>query len=282
MKLDNDLAKLTFEAQRDTPDAFRTEVCYSDGFYPHFHRNLEVYFVYEGVVVVTINNVVYRLHEGQGVCINSYDIHSYKIAEKARVGFVHIGIDYANSFKNLYGGRSLPTELPDADKNKPLLDFAERINGTFSDQSDESKLLYYGYANYILYLIVRAYGTTAPKTQTDLTTRNIVQYIYENAEKDLTLKSVADEFGYSAGSMSHFFSRYIHIDFRTFLGDIRMQKMLELKEKPDYADRSIVELAMLCGFNSASSYYRACRRYDQSKRTDNQRQDNEITADECK
>ena len=267
MKLDYDLSKLTFEAERDHPNAFRAEVYISDGFYPHFHRNPEIYLVYEGNVKVTINDVDYALHGGQAVCINSYDMHSYKIDGQALVGFVSVGLDYTNSFNSLYPGCSLPTELLDVDKNKSLFDFIEQIKGTVAEGSDRSRLLYYGYVNYILYLIVNAYGTGTTKTQTKHATRNIVQHIYENAEKNLTLNSIAKEFGYSAGSLSHFFSRYIRIDFRTFLSDIRMQKVWELRDNPDYADRSIVELATLCGFNSVSSYYRACRRYDSSKQS---------------
>ena len=267
MNLDYDLSKLTFEAQRDHPNAFRAEVYISDGFYPHFHRNPEIYLVYDGDVTVTINNVEYILHSGQAVCINSYDTHSYSIDGQARVGFISIGLNYTNSFNSLYPGRSLPTELFDVDKNKQLFDFIEQIKGTVAEGSDRSRLLYYAYVKYILYFIIDAYGTGTPKAQIKHATRNIVQYIYENAEKDLTLNSIAKEFGYSAGSMSHFFSRYIRIDFRTFLSNIRMQKVWELRDNLDYADRSIVELATLCGFNSVSSYYRACRRHESSKRS---------------
>lgn len=264
MKLDYDLSKLTIEAERDHPNAFRAEVYISDGFYPHFHRNPEIYLVYDGTVTVTINNVEYVLHGGQAMCINSYDIHSYKIDGLARVGFVNIGLNYTNNFNSLYPRRSLPTEMLDVDKNKPLFDFIEQIKGTIAENSDRRRLLYYTYVNYILYLIVDAYGTSTTKAQTKHSTRNIVQYIYENAEKNLTLNSIAKEFGYSPGSLSHFFSRYIRIDFRTFLSDIRMQKVWELRDNTDYADRSIADLAILCGFNSVSSYYRACRRYDSS------------------
>lgn len=262
MKLDYDLSKLTIEAERDHPNAFRAEVYISDGFYPHFHRNPEIYLVYDGTVTVTINNVEYVLHGGQAMCINSYDIHSYKIDGLARVGFVNIGLNYTNNFNSLYPRRSLPTELLDVDKNKPLFDFIEQIKGTIAENSDRRRLLYYTYVNYILYLIVDTYGTSTTKAQTKHSTLNIVQYIYENAEKNLTLNSIAKEFGYSPGSLSHFFSRYIRIDFRTFLSDIRMQKVWELRDNPDYAKRSIADLAILCGFNSVSSYYRACRRYD--------------------
>lgn len=267
MNLDYDLSKLTFEAQRDDPNAFRAEVYISDGFYPHFHRNPEIYLVYDGDVTVTINNVEYTLHSGQAVCINSYDTHSYKIEEQARVGFVSVGLNYTNCFGSLYPGRSLPTELLDVNKNKPLFDFIERIKGTIAEDSDKNRLVYYAYVNYIFYLIVDAYGTGTTKAQVQHATRNIVQYIYENAEKDLTLNSVAKEFGYSPGSISHFFSRHIRIDFRTFLSNIRMQKVWELRDNHDYADRSIAELATLCGFNSVSSYYRACRRHESNKQS---------------
>lgn len=141
MKLDYDLSKLTIEAERDHPNAFRAEVYISDGFYPHFHRNPEIYLVYDGTVTVTINNVEYVLHGGHAMCINSYDIHSYKIDGLARVGFVNIGLNYTNNFNSLYPRRSLPTELLDVDKNKPLFDFIEQIKGTIAENSDRRRLV---------------------------------------------------------------------------------------------------------------------------------------------
>ena len=42
------------ESQRDRADYFHAEKYLSDGYYAHFHRNAELYCVYEGAVTVTI------------------------------------------------------------------------------------------------------------------------------------------------------------------------------------------------------------------------------------
>lgn len=70
------------EAQRDRADYFHAEKYLSDGYYAHFHRNAELYCVYEGAVTVTIGKNEYALRAGEGVFIDSLQVHSYLCATR--------------------------------------------------------------------------------------------------------------------------------------------------------------------------------------------------------
>jgi len=115
----------------------------------------------------------------------------------------------------------------------------------------------------ILNLIVNAYGTV-PKPQKKTRTRaelsEIIQYIYDNAAQNLSLNSLAEQFNYDPISLSHIFSRYIKTDIRNFINNIRIQNYLDLKSLPANKDKSVIELAMQCGFSNTATFYRAYKK----------------------
>lgn len=85
----------------------------------------------------------------------------------------------------------------------------------------------------------------------------IIQYIYDNYSQPLTLSSIAEQFHYAPLSLSRLFGRYIRIDIRNFINNVRIQHVIALKNLPENNEKSIIDLAFQCGFNSVSSFYRA-------------------------
>lgn len=56
------------------------------------------------------------------------------------------------------------------------------------------------------------------------------------------------------------FNKYLNIDIRNFINNIRVEKVNIMKNDPAYRNEPIINLALACGFNSISSYYRACQK----------------------
>ena len=69
------------EATRDFPSYFHAEKYETIGYKLHQHRNIEIYCVIKGSAHVTINDREYNITAGQGVVINSMQIHSYQNSE---------------------------------------------------------------------------------------------------------------------------------------------------------------------------------------------------------
>ena len=82
------------EIERDDAARFLAEKYVSNGYYLHFHRNLEIYGVVRGTVVVTIAGESMTLTDGQMAIIDGLENHSYEIAEEAEVFFFHVGTRY--------------------------------------------------------------------------------------------------------------------------------------------------------------------------------------------
>ena len=98
------------------------------------------------------------------------------------------------------------------------------------------------------------------KRQTLLTVSQLLTDKQANAAQNLSLNSLAEQFNYAPISLSHIFSRYIKTDIRNFINNIRIQNYLDLKSLPANKDKSVIELAMQCGFSNTATFYRAYKK----------------------
>lgn len=262
MKQINDkYSQFQLETSRDSSDYFHVEKYISDGYYAHFHRNPELYCVFHGHVGVTVNGKKTVLDTGDAVFIDSLQIHSYECEDRAEVAFILMGSSYMQSFNNLYPNQSPPTLLSDKQRNKKLFELIEMLSPKRCDFTSLERI---AYTNLIMHLIVSEYGTI-PKQKKEVRRgiyilTEIIQYIYDHYSDDLSLTSIAEQFGYAPLTISKLFSQYVKIDIRSFIGNVRIQRVFELRQMPEYYDKSMLELSSLCGFNSVSSFYRAYRK----------------------
>ncbi len=252
------------ETSRDFPSYFHAEKYESIGYTAHLHRNIEIYCVVKGNSHVTINEREYNLKAGQAVIINSMQVHSYKNSEGTIVSFLLIGSSFLQLFNSVYPKRSLPEFLSDSNANRPILKLIDDIAEQYDDFDTFEGM---GYSNLLIHHIVKAYGTEATKKGSKkFIFSEIIQYIYDHYKEDLSLTSLAQEFGYAPRSLGHMFGKYVKMDIRNFINSVRAEKVLEVKADPAYSDKTLLELALSCGFNSASSFYRTYRKnYSQSR-----------------
>ncbi len=245
------------EKNRDFYDTFLAEKYWSNGYYSHFHQCMEVYCVQEGAVNVTVNNTTFELNRGQAVVINSLTVHSYQCDREALISFFLIGEKYLEHFNELYPNHMIPIFLDDIEGNIPIF---SAISSICLNGKEFSELDKYSAVDHLLSVIIRRYPPIPFARSKSSVLSSIVQYIYDNCEQDLNLETLAKQFHYTPMTMSHLFSKGIGIDLRVFINDVRLQKVLAMKHDPKYTDISLINLAMMCGFNSASTFYRTYRR----------------------
>ena len=246
------------EATRDFPSYFHAEKYETIGYKLHQHRNIEIYCVIKGSAHVIINDREYNITAGQGVVINSMQIHSYQNSEGTIVSFLLIGTKFLQLFNALYPDRVLPESLYDVDANKPIF---KLINDIAEKYDDFDAFEGMGYSNLLIHHIVNAYGTeSAKKGSKKFIFSEIVQYIYDHYNEDLSLTSLSEQFNYAPRSLGHLFNKYVQMDIRNFINSVRVEKVLEMKEYPENSNKTILDLAGECGFNSASSFYRAYKK----------------------
>lgn len=256
MDTSNVFTQFQLEPERDKPDFFHVNIYNSDGYYAHFHRNSELYCVINGKVKVSVNDKTFVLHSGEAAFINTLDLHSYECDKPADIGIFLIGYQYMRDFRAIFPNNVLPTVLSDKKANERIFNLLAQLN----EQGKFSELEKFSYVNLLLHYITSTYGVRSKKTSHKFLLIDIIQYIYDNYMHPLSLDIIAKQFNYNPVYLSHLFCKYIKIDFRTFISNIRMQYVLAMQNDVRYKDKSLSQLAEMCGFNSLSTFQRAYKR----------------------
>lgn len=249
---------ITKEIMRDFATNFMCEIYNSDGYFMHFHRNMEIYGVIKGKSNVIIDGESQILTDGQIAVINGLESHSYEVDGKAEVFFVLIGTEYLRPLHRVTNGKKLKRWLLDAQYNQRIFDMIREVDGI-----DFSELRKYSYASRIFADIVEHYGVEQEKgfrPDPDDMMVEIIQYIYDHYKENLNLKVLADHFGISPAAFSHKFNSYVKTDLRSFINDIRVQRVVQMIENKENQGRPIMEMAQECGFVSQMTFYRSYKR----------------------
>ena len=114
-----------------------------------------------------------------------------------------------------------------------------------------------GFADYLLGLLALRYPPLPRRADKEgMFIAEVLRYIGEHCGEPLSVRSLADRFGYTPNYFSALFNRYTAAHFRDYLGSVRLQKAEALR-----ADGAgIGEAALQSGFLSPNTYYRALAR----------------------
>ena len=253
-------SNLHMESEIDVQDRFKSETDTNTGCSLHLHRNVELYGVKHGSMNVTVRNEKKILTDGQMAMIGGLECHSFAAEKPMETFFFQIGGMYTEDFLRLYSGKLPAIWMMDAEYNMefiyPLLETVQRRGETMTT------LERIGIVNLIYAKIIEHYGLrnftgfNTSKVDIDI----IIQYIYDNYEEPITLESLANRFGYNPRVLSAKLSKMTGMDFRIFISDIRMQKVILMCHDKQNADMPLIDIVLRCGFNCVASFYRAYKR----------------------
>ncbi len=126
------------ELERDYDSRFIAEQYTSEGYFYHFHRNVELYGVVHGIVAVTIAGETRVLTDGQIAVIDCLESHSYEIEGQADIFYFHIGTQYLREFRALYPQSRLPHWLMDKEYNELLMERIRPVIGGMISRRERS------------------------------------------------------------------------------------------------------------------------------------------------
>lgn len=248
------------EIERDDACRFVAEQYASNGYYLHFHRNLEIYGVLKGRVSVVIAGQRQLLTDGQIAIVDGLEDHTYEIDGQAEVFYFHIGTRYLGDLRMLYPKQRLPYWLLDSDFNKVIY---ERIRSVIEAVEPIPELKRIGIACQLFSDIIEHYGTVEKsgniRQNKDIVTQ-VVQYIYDHYEEKITLETLSKKFYISPKALSKKIKKRVNVDLRVFINDIRVQRAMELWEDSKNREKTINQIAAQCGFSSMATFYRSYER----------------------
>ncbi len=219
----------------------------------HIHKQMEILYVVKGCNRVTINNDTVLLAENQMAIADSFDVHSWQ-----HVSDVSIMVQFPYTALKPYithkAGRTLSSKF--------ILEPAVGLQ--FKAIIDLMQL--YARDPSIIDGLVRAFVALitkhiplvkSPAAQHQTLLNDILMYIEENFDKDLSLESVAQQFSYSKYHFSKLFNQMLGIHFENYVNMVRTQNVIYLiKEK----NVTLINAIFESGFSSVSTFYRTFKK----------------------
>ncbi len=238
---------------------------------PHLHKSMELIFLIESAVSITVEGKKEEMRAGQLALIFSNQIHSFNNIDHS-VAYVHVfSPDVIEQFTRLVGSRSGVNSVftCDEETRRYILSRVEKlIAGTDMRNRRENSydVSLYNSSNLspqmlaatsYLYAACDQYMKRVPLTNVIVQDNNISHkimfYITEHFTENITLKDVSEALGYEPHYLSSCFNKMIGTNFRQSLNIYRVNYAKHLLSDPQ---KSITEIAMQCGFQSIRNFNR--------------------------
>ncbi|WP_020619245.1 AraC family transcriptional regulator [Paenibacillus daejeonensis] len=229
----------------------------------HWHKELEIFVVLQGSVVIHTTRTQYTLQEGEILILNSNEIHASHCPGHAdAVLVVQIDVQflkrYGYDFSQITVQREpwIDLETKQSIKNTLACIVLEMCRQEKGYQVQVMSHLYQ-FISDLLRKVPHRVGKHAPNAMTDMDfnrLNRIIKYMNDHYKLPIRLKDIAKEEFLSAYYLSHFFKEKVGLTFSECLNQIRLQKAVELLLSE--SSRTITEIAMEVGFPNVKSLNR--------------------------
>lgn len=240
-----------FEILRDQDCDLFQRVSVNKSFGAHFHSNIEIIYVLDGEIEVSVGSRQALLGAGSIAVSDSYDIHAYRTPEYSRIRVLIIPIELVGSFSRLSEGKTFATPfLIDADGDGSILHAMTQLKN-LNPRSIVAK----GYIYVILGTLAQRL-TLVPRSADRNgigPIRSILLYMEHHFREPLQIADLARHFGYNKDYLSRLMVSTLGFGFKQYLGILRARHAANLIRSTD--DR-LSDIGCACGFHTQRTFDR--------------------------
>lgn len=235
------------------------------------HSGWEFVYVENGRVIVNADDETYIVKKGEMICHKPFEFHTikpYESGAKVIIFCFYSDNEYMEYFNNKIIAinqrqKQYLNDIVNMGKaiflSKAPLDIAR--DGGMDVSPDSSPLNEQFVKNSIELLIISLLSANTTEkqsrvslyehvTERETLTQNIIKYLNENTDKQLSLKEISKQFSYSLSSIKRIFKEETGSSIITFFNNIRMERAKEMLLR---SKMSIEGIAASLGFSN--SYY---------------------------
>ncbi len=221
----------------------------------HWHRSIEIFALFEGGLEFFVEEHRHPLVPGEFMLVNSNEIHSVFSPKPNRTVVLQIPLStfekYYTDEKFIYFSHT--SRIYDEEVMRLIQDMFHRYN----EKQCGYELKVQSQFFMLLYILVTKYRETNVNVELIRKHRKldrlslITSYMKENYQKDISLESLAETFGYSPTYLSRMFRKYAKTNYKTCLDDIRLEHAVkDLTE----SQTPIGEIAYSNGFPNTKAF----------------------------
>lgn len=254
----------------------------SSGYGKNFHEELEIKYYYEGSAATMIDNEVYSVGAGDVVVVNPYEIHTNVNIDSGNAGYYLIMLDLDLLLKSAPFGLDLRSCLLSEGKritnlireSGELSGLIVRIYDELTGKRENYRLMVYSLASELLTLLLRdhlasergARGASLSGKTAELIAPALSK-IFKDYKNPISVDELAALCGVSKYHFCRVFKSKMGLTVVEYINSYRLS-VAEILLKNE--GLSTEEVALSCGFNDASYFYRCYKKIKQKplKRSD--------------
>lgn len=232
----------------------------------HLHRQIELLFVLEGSLCVTVDHTDYTLSAHEGILIYPNQLHSLTTLQCSKTLLCIFDSDFCHAYQQHFHNQ-LPV-CPSFSLDELGAHGSIAIDGLLVLTADfkkgspippETLALSEGYLTLLLASLFR-HMTLKPRiTSTDLALeQKLLLYIDSNYTENLSLEILAKQFGISRFSLSRLFTDKLHTTFPNYVNCKRLE---HAKDQLRSTNFSVTQIALDAGFGSPRTFFREFKEY---------------------
>ncbi|MCR5755677.1 MAG: AraC family transcriptional regulator [Acetatifactor sp.] len=243
-----------FELARDEDSSFCCYESENNACNPHFHSNIEIAFVLEGELSVTISGQTRLLKAGDLSVATGFEVHNYATPRRSRIQLVIIPVSMVGRFMSL--ARNQVFSTPFLEKCDRTADIREAVLHLADYNDTTDSMIVKGYLYVILGHLVEELGLSEyGNRQGDIgPVRDILMYIEDHYLDDITESKTAQEFGYNKYYFSRLFNQTVGCGFLHYVNTIRARHAASLIHN---TDMPLTQICYASGFHNTRTFARA-------------------------
>lgn len=225
---------------------------------PHSHDHYELYFLLDGERDFFVNNKMFVISKNTLVIVPPFVMHKTEGHHCKRVN-INVSPDLLTDFQNDFLMKaSEKTALKISDEYLSLINrlLDEGVKYPVKAKNKQETLT--AIAQSIISFLslqepisLEAASTTYSPTNVSPEVLKIIYYINKNYTRQITLKELCDEFYICKVSLCKKFKDVMHCSIMEYILQLRLNKAKVLLSE---GNKSIDEIASLCGFSSANYF----------------------------
>jgi AraC-like DNA-binding protein len=216
--------------------------------YPlHVHQFVELIFVIEGDLPITVDGRSQTVHSGECAMILPFQTHKFSSKSHVKMGMYlfspSILSDFFAAHDGMVGSGACFTP-------------SSATQQVYRDRIMESQNLSFYSVKSFIYLALNDYlseNEMVMKSSNGNVAARVGTYLNEHFDEQITLGTVADALGYSSNYLSHCIKDTFGMNFCSFLASLRIDKARRLLAT---TAMSSIEISFECGFGSERSFHR--------------------------
>lgn len=234
-------------------DDLSVTVTYNNNYLAHIHRQIEIFYVLDGAIEITISGQKKLLEKGMASIVFPNEVHETCTPENSTAAMMIFSQDFLSDFYhefNLYRPQCpFISDLQDAQQ------FSRLISSLLENvQKDVDIRISKGYLYIIVSMLLSQMTLMKRKKVSADICQNISDYLNMHFTEEISLTQLAGVLGYSKYHISHIFKERFGCSYSDYLKQLRAEHAMGLLT---HSEMTVTEVCFASGFSSLRSFYRA-------------------------